>query len=315
MNKPFLIAIDWGTSNLRASLLDALGRPLENRSAPGGIMTVKEGAFAQALLALCGDWMSKFNCPLIASGMIGSRQGWKEAPYIDCAASVEQAARSLVTVDIPGGPETNSVTPRQLHIVPGLRCVDESQQFDVMRGEETQIWGAQLAVDSIAVLPGTHSKWAWVGDSGTIKGFRTYMTGELYALLTKHGILGRLMIFGEDRPDAFVAGVRLGVAAPAQASHAIFSARTAGLMGTIAPEGLPDYLSGILIGLELGGARALLQGETLKEVTLIGDDDLCKRYERALEVVGVATSRATIDATTRGQALVARAAGLPGGSP
>ncbi|HYW55570.1 MAG TPA: 2-dehydro-3-deoxygalactonokinase [Polaromonas sp.] len=312
MSQVSLIAVDWGTSNLRASLLDAEGSALETRSAPGGIMAVNDGAFSQALLALCADWMQQYPCPLIASGMIGSRQGWKEAPYLDCPAGAGEAARLLVSVDIEGAAVQTSGLVRQLHIVPGLRCLDESEQFDVMRGEETQIWGAGLASGSVAVLPGTHSKWAWTGAKGAITGFRTYMTGELYALLTKHGILGRLMVFGESRPDAFVAGVKVGVNAHAQASHAIFSARTAGLMGRIAPEGLPDYLSGVLIGLELGGARALCKDAELREVVLIGDDGLCERYERAFELIGIATARAADDATTRGQTIVAQAAGLLG---
>ena len=305
MTEVALIALDWGTSNLRASLLDPGGHLLETCSAPGGFMAVKDGAFAAALHALCGDWLVQFGCPLIASGMIGSRQGWKEAPYVDCPATMTQVSAQLTAVRIDGsGPVPGA---RVLHIVPGLRCVDDNGQFDVMRGEETQLWGAALPPGSICVLPGTHSKWAWLGAGGEISRFATFMTGELYGLLTQHGILGRLMVFGQQKHDDFVAGARLGLAGHAQLSHTIFAARTAGLMGRVAPEALPDYLSGILIGAEIGAATAAQTGAS---VCLLGDDDLCARYALACEVAGVSTCRANAGATTTGQWLVARAAGL-----
>ena len=311
MQQTSLIALDWGTSNLRASLLDAAGQALETRSAPGGVMAVKGGAFSQALLALCGGWMAQYDCPLIASGMVGSRQGWKEAPYVECPAGLPQLARQMVTVVIEGAPSPTNAPQRVLHIVPGLQCVDAQGEFDVMRGEETQIWGAGLASGSCCVLPGTHSKWAWLGSGGDIARFQTFMTGELYGLLTQHGILGRLMVFGQDQREAFVAGVKLGLQGYAQLSHTVFAARTAGLMGSIAPEGLPDYLSGILIGAEIGGATAGAVPASLGQaITLIGDDALCARYALAFEVRGLPVQQATEGSTTHGQWMIARAAGL-----
>jgi 2-dehydro-3-deoxygalactonokinase len=302
---PALIALDWGTSNLRASLLDAGGATLETRSAPGGVMAVQDGRFAEALLALCGDWITHHDCPLIASGMVGSRQGWKEAPYLACPASQAEAARQLSTVVV------DASTGRQLHIAAGLQCLDDRGQFDVMRGEETQIWGADLPDGSCCVLPGTHSKWAWLGTQGSIRHFQTFMTGELYGLLTKHGILGRLMAFGASRPEDFLAGVRLGLQGHASLSHTIFAARTAGLMGRVAPEGLPDYLSGILIGGEIGAACAgMTAAQCAAGVVLIGDDDLCDRYAQALELHGVPSRRAPAGTTTAGQWRIASAAGL-----
>jgi 2-dehydro-3-deoxygalactonokinase len=194
-----------------------------------------------------------------------------------------------------------------LHIVPGLACRGNDGQHDVMRGEETQFWGARLAAHSVAVLPGTHAKWVWCGAPGEVTTFRTYMTGELYALLTQHGILGRLMRFGRDDEETFAAGVRLGLAEHAQATHVLFAARTAGLMDEIAAEGLPDFLSGLLIGIEIGSAT---RDARPAAVVLIGDERLCGRYARALTVAGVASSTADAHVTTRGQWQVARAAGL-----
>jgi len=294
-----LIALDWGTSNLRAKLLDAHGRVLDARSTPGGVMAVRDGRFAEALLGLVGDWLQQHGCPLIASGMIGSRQGWREAPYLPCPAGLEQAAASLTRIDLPGGHE--------LSIVPGLRCDGDDGVADVMRGEETQLWGAALPAGSCCVLPGTHAKWAWVGAGGRVDSFQTFMTGELYGLLTQHGILGRLMEFGHADAQAFAAGVRLGLAEHASASHVIFAARTAGLMGTIAPRGLPDHLSGILVGIEIAGATR--RGKP-QRVTVLGDEALAARYEAALKIAGIASVLAPEDATTQGQWLVARRAGL-----
>lgn len=294
-----LIAIDWGTSNLRASLLDASGNAIETRSAPGGVMSVKDGLFADALLSLCGDWIRDRSGALIASGMVGSRQGWKEAAYLNCPAGVQEAAAQLTRVDVRPG-----VT---LHIVPGLTCRNADGQDDVMRGEETQMLGADLAPNSICVLPGTHAKWAWIGDTGQVTRFSTYMTGELYGLLTKNGILGRLMTFGQDAPEAFEAGVRLGLEQSDNATHVIFAARTAGLMGRVPPQGLPDYLSGILMGIEIASST---RAGRPRDVVLLGDGDLCSRYEKALSLAGIASTRAPAGATTRGQWLVAQQAGL-----
>ena len=149
---PALIALDWGTSNLRASLLDGQGRLVEARSAAGGVMSVPDGRFAETLVALVGDWLREHRCPVIASGMIGSRQGWKEAPYLACPAGPAQAAAALTPVQLP---DQLGV----LHIVPGLSCAGADGQADVMRGEETQLWGAELAAGTCCVLPGTHAKW------------------------------------------------------------------------------------------------------------------------------------------------------------
>lgn len=297
--KAALIAIDWGTSNLRASLLDARGDVLETRSAPGGVMAVPERRFAEALLALCGDWVDMHAVPLMASGMIGSRQGWQEAPYVACPAGLPAAAAQLVQVEVRPG--------TMLHIVPGIRCFGADGVHDVMRGEETQLWGAGLAAGDCCVLPGTHSKWAWLGGEGRVDRFETFMTGEFYGLLTKHGILGRLMQFGAARPEAFDAGARLGLAQHDNALHVVFAARTAGLMGDVDPQGLPDYLSGILIGVEIASATAR---HPLRSVTLLGDDDLCSRYQTALDIAGVDTRRASDGSTTRGQWRIAVQAGL-----
>ena len=299
-----LIALDWGTSNLRASVLGVRGAVLDTRWAPVGVMAVPERRFEEALQALCGDWLREPRRPLVASGMIGSRQGWVEAPYLDCPATLRDAASRLTAVPLRSG--------ARLYVVPGLRCTGDDGQADVMRGEETQLWGAGLPDDGCCVLPGTHSKWAWMGPGGAVRHFRTYMTGEVYGLLTQHGILGRLMRFdGPPQPEAFDQGLRLGLSQHAHLLHTLFAARTAGLVERIAPEGLPEFLSGILLGAEVGSACA---GGAPPAVALLGEPALCERYARALQIAAVACSMAAADASTRGQWRVAVAAGLLEGS-
>ncbi len=297
MSTPRLIALDWGTSNLRASLLGDGGAVLDTRRDARGVMAVEGGAFEAVLRALCADWLVA-GLPLIASGMIGSRQGWREAPYLGLPAGPAQAAAALMPV--PFG-------PRVLHIVPGLSDQPRPGRFDVMRGEETQVWGAAPRA-GWCVLPGTHSKWVQVDAQGRITRFHTCMTGELYALLTQHGTPGRLMVHGQRDDAAFAAGVALGVAEHAQATQAFFAARTAGLLGGFAGEALPDYLSGLLIGVEIAGLRERVDATT--PLPLIGEPALCERYARALAQLGLSGTLAPAGATERGLWRVAQAAGL-----
>jgi 2-dehydro-3-deoxygalactonokinase len=325
LNIAHLIALDWGTTNLRASLLGAGGQVLGRRSAAGGVMAVQEARFEPELRALCGDWMHDTGCPLIASGMIGSRQGWVEVPYLNCPATPQDAAAALVTVPLAEG--------ASLHIVPGLCCTGSDGEADVMRGEETQLWGAELSAGQCCVLPGTHSKWAWTGDAASLQSFRTYMTGELYAVLVQHSILGRLMpppappappaLPAPPAPPAppiaeqaalqarqalaFDDGVRLGLAEHAHVTHLLFATRTAGLMNRRRPDELGDFLSGLLIGAEIGSACS---SGPVQTVTVLAEPELGQRYRRALQLAGLDVHEAVADATTRGQWRLAVAAGL-----
>jgi len=303
---PSLIALDWGTSNLRASLLDPSGHLIEQRQSAMGVMKVPPGSFDAALVELCGDWMQEHRLPMIASGMVGSRQGWKEAPYLDCPATLKQAAHQLTALTF----EHPDLGKHKIYIAPGLKCTDANGQTDVMRGEETQIWGAQLPPSSICVLPGTHSKWIWLDGQGDFQNFKTFMTGELYSLLTQHSILGRLMEIPETnvplKKDVFLRGVTLGIAGHAEVIHTVFAARTAGLMGQLGASELPDFLSGILIGAEIGSVSL----DAVSKVHLLGEGGLCERYGQAFQQQGVSVVRVGENATTRGQWLLARAAGL-----
>ena len=298
-----LIALDWGTTSLRAYLIDAAGEIIERRVGGPGIMRIENGAFEAALDAFVGDWMRAHpDAALIASGMIGSKQGWREAPYCPCPADEAALAARLIRVPLAGG--------RQLAIVPGMSTIDPATGVpDVMRGEETQIIGTLPATGShVAVLPGTHSKWAWYED-GRIVSFASFMTGEVYGALTIHTILGRLMRLDAPHDDAaFARGVAYGLEAPGALLNRIFSARTLGLFDQLGSDALAAYLSGILIGSEIGGALAMRGRPTI--VTLLGGSALVRRYAKALMVAGVAACIGNEDCAAGGLLRIARSASL-----
>lgn len=300
-----LIAIDWGTTSARAYRLDARGCILDQQCAPLGVQKVEAGGFPEALTALLGE--AADDVPIIACGMIGSRQGWIEAPYRECPASLEALAAALTPV--PG---------TRLAIVPGLVCRDEQGVPDVMRGEETQIVGTfEEAMQSptsyrVVVLPGTHCKWARVGAAG-IEAFATFMTGELYAVLRDHSILGRLAgAPGQGDPAAFERGVRASLRDMAALPHDLFSARTLALTGALAPAGVADYLSGLLVGAEVAAARRWLQLYAVggASVTLVGDAALCERYRQGLALAGLESSPGPAGAAARGLWRIACRAGM-----
>jgi len=170
---------------------------------------------------------------------------------------------------------------------------------DVMRGEETQIIGAlPVTGRHVAVLPGTHSKWAWVED-GAIVSFASFMTGEVYAALTQHTILGRLMkLDAPHNAAAFERGVRYGIDAPAQLLNRLFSARTLGLFEQLSAEALPSYLSGLLIGSEIGGARMI--GGQVDAVTVIGSAALSANYANACIAAAINVTQGASDSAWLG---------------
>jgi 2-dehydro-3-deoxygalactonokinase len=290
MPDPALIAIDWGTTAARAYLVDRSGAIIDERSAPLGVQQVRGGAFAAALETLLGPWSIQ-RLPRIACGMVGSRQGWSEAPYVDCPASLESLAAGLAR------------TPRnEVAIVPGIVCRDDAGIPDVMRGEETQLLGAVEAQEErvLAVLPGTHSKWVRLA-RGRIVTFQTYMTGETYSVMLAHSILGRMAGRAGDKPGLeFARGVARGLGSGSVLHH-MFGARTRALLGDLAPDDVPDWLSGVLIGREIRDARTWAQhaGDDAGRVRVIGSDALSARY-------GAALAQAGIDATVAAPAAAAR---------
>ena len=286
-----LLAVDWGSSSLRGALLDSHGTALEERAFPRGILTVEAGGFPAVFESCFGDWMTPGTLCLI-SGMAGSKQGWREAPYCACTAGFEAIAAALEWIE-----------PGRIAIVPGL-SIDKAGVPDVMRGEETQIFGALqlLGLDHARlVLPGTHSKWVNVTNR-KVTDFSTWMTGEFYALLRRHSILARML--PEDEPAADEAAFGQGVShalASAGLLNTAFSTRTLSLFGRMGSEALPSYLSGLVIGEELK-SQLLPRGEP---VVVMGAEALTARYEQALAQLGVPVQRVGAGATWRGLRAIA----------
>ena len=278
-----VIALDWGSTRLRAWLLGEGGAILAERQNGDGASVLAGGAaaFDAALTALAGDWL-EMKLPALACGMVGSTHGWREAAYVACPARLDQLHTHLVDVRLASG--------AVLHIVPGLIDEPADAAPDVMRGEETQVLGLVSALPALAegacvLLPGTHAKWVRLRD-GAVAGLRTRMTGEVYALLRSHSVLARLMP-GEDtgwHADAFEAGVDAARrAGGADLLGQLFAVRTLGLTQRWPAATLADHLSGLLIGHELlAGLRDMPE-----PLALVGEPALCLRYVRALRVLGV----------------------------
>jgi 2-dehydro-3-deoxygalactonokinase len=279
-NESALIGIDWGMTRLRAFRIGADGRILDRRMNDHGIAQIGDADFDRVLREIIAGWPS--GMPILMSGMIGSRQGWREVPYQPCPACVTDLTNGLCSIKTSYGPAW---------IVGGISTMtnqdkegegDARRIYDVMRGEETQIFGvASATADTLVITPGTHSKWAVV-QAGTIRRFRTYMTGEIYAVLQKHSILGRLIQHdsgGKSDEAPFLDGFHLGLEEPSLL-HSLFSVRTQGLFEQKTPAELAHYLSGILIGSEVSAEAA--SHDLDSTVIVIGSSDLTRLYQIAL---------------------------------
>ena len=250
------ILADWGTTNLRVWAV----RPDQTMEGPRtsqmGLLGVEGGRFAEALAEACGDWLAgPKSVPVVMCGMVGSKLGWKEVPYLPTPLALGDLGRHLSAIETPFA--------GTVAIVPGVVMDDETQP-EVMRGEESQILGAMQALgirEDAFLLPGTHSKWALI-DNGNLVSFRTYMTGEVFGLIRRSGTLSQLMD-GDARDDAaFHRGVLFARSTDAgNLLHALFSVRALGLLGRISREGLASYLSGLLIGAELSDGMAWLRAQ------------------------------------------------------
>ncbi|AEK63811.1 2-dehydro-3-deoxygalactonokinase [Collimonas fungivorans Ter331] len=328
-----LIALDWGTSSLRAYRLGAHGQTLELRALPCGIMQLPAAAsgdkaaleadFEAAFEQACGDWLrAEPGTPVIAAGMVGSRQGWLEVPYLEVPIAVDRIGASLSLLRNRHG--------QPIHLVPGL--IENAMLPNVMRGEETQVVGVLNALnqdtaetDVLIGLPGTHSKWVQIRRAGKLcqlAHFDTFMTGEVFAALSGHTILGRGMQAGEgkDKDDAgagqqaFERGALVARSAAGQAGvlSTIFSTRTLGLTGVLDGAGQREYLSGLLIGHEIAALQAMLreQGRQPSQVMLVGEAGLCARYTQVLRAYDFGAVEVVAQATERGLWQLALTAGL-----
>jgi len=295
---PEWIAVDWGTSNLRVWAMGPRA-PLAEAQSDAGMGRLSRDDFEPALLALIGPWLGEAAMPVMACGMVGSRQGWFEAPYravpcrpLDPGAAVPVAARD----------------PRiALRIVPGLK---QTGPADVMRGEETQIAGALAlgAADGVICLPGTHSKWCHVS-AGEVVSFQTAMTGEVFALLSEHSVLRHGMAGDGFDDAAFDGAVAEALSRPEAFAARLFSLRAEALIGSLAAPVARARLSGLLIGLELAATRPYWLGRV---VTLVGATAISGLYVRALAAQGLTARRLpATDCTLAGLTLAMTCEDIP----
>jgi len=304
-DQPALVAVDWGTTSFRAYLAAADGAILDQVTNAKGILAVSGGRFADVLSEAALPWIkSHGKLPILMSGMIGSRQGWVEAPYVRCPADLKAITARLSKIDVDDlGP---------VALVPGLEARAADGSPDVLRGEETQVIGALATLglrDGVFVLPGTHSKWITV-KAGAITGFKTYMTGEVFAALKGHTILGRLMTPKGGNGAGLAKGLAAGSVAgsPGELLNRLFAVRTLGLFGEVPPPELSDYLSGLLIGAELAAGASGLKGG----FTIVAGSDLSERYAKGAQLLGLKAAAAPADCVVTGHLAIARTAGLMG---
>ena len=280
------IAADWGTSHLRVWGMAQSGAVVYRRDSDAGMGSLGRDEFEPALLNLIADELGGGVTPVIVCGMAGSRQGWAEAAYkaVPCAPPSAEAATRVATQD----------QRLSVHILPGVK---QDSPADVMRGEETQIAGflsLNPKFDGIICLPGTHTKWAHIS-AGEIVSFRTFMTGEMFALLAKQSVLRHTV--GRDGWDAtaFDDAVNTAMSNPSELAARLFSLRAEGLLHDLHPDTARARLSGLLIGAELAASRPYWLGQ---HVALIGDDVLCKAYADALGAQGLPVERTDAERMT-----------------
>jgi len=264
------IAVDWGTTNRRAYLLDAKGKCTDEFEDGKGILSVEQGGFPEAVAEIrtrLGD------LPLLMAGMIGSNRGWIEAPYVHCPAGLDDLIGKLVWAE-----------QGRTAIVPGVAYLSDDRA-DVMRGEEAQIVGAVgaelIPQDCLVCHPGTHNKWVHV-DDGRIVTFRTVMTGELFSLLKKHSILSDLLSTEIEREEAFRAGIRHGLTSGSVTSD-LFSVRASVLLGRSRRDDAMSFTSGLLIGADLRVGLAIAADA---EIVVMGRPELTRLYVTGLDEAG-----------------------------
>lgn len=285
-----MLAIDWGSSGFRAYRLGDDGAVFETRTGTSGIASLTPTDYPAVLRQQIGDWLDTApTAAVLLSGMVGSRQGWREAPYASCPAGLADLVDKLSPVELGQG--------RIAHIVPGLSCRTHDGVPDVMRGEETQIFGLDDLSDATICLPGTHSKHVDLRD-GRITGFRTAMTGEVFAQLKGQGLIAAMLQTDQVAdPDTAESAFAVGLARSGQAGgllHHIFGVRTRRLFEEVCAAAGADYLSGILIGHEL---RATSWSG---RVIIVGTGALASRYRKAFAALGIAADLAPDNAAARG---------------
>jgi 2-dehydro-3-deoxygalactonokinase len=286
------LACDWGTTNLRAWILDGDGKALDGRDFPLGVSRLEPGEARRRFLDEVRPALQAEALPALLCGMIGSNLGWRAVPYRKAPVGLAELAAGLEALEAPGAP---------VRIVPGVQGPGLAGAPEVMRGEETQVLG-WMALDPdratgrhVVCHPGTHAKWVVLEDARIVR-FLTAMTGELFDILRKHSVLKSEA--GPPDPEAFALGLSSAGAGDALSSR-LFTARTWVVAGGLAPGAAASYLSGLLIGSETAGLPTLLGLQSGAKVAVVGEPGLCDLYETALTHHGFEVSRHDGDAAVR----------------
>ncbi|MCT8158905.1 2-dehydro-3-deoxygalactonokinase [Pseudoruegeria sp. SHC-113] len=269
------IAVDWGTSHLRVYAIAADGSVRAEGQSEKGMGALTPEGFEPALLELIDGWLGTAPMDIMACGMVGSRQGWTEAPYLQAPCKPQGGSFALPPVNDPR---------LRVCILPGVKQITPAP--DVMRGEETQIAGfidRHPGFDGILCLPGTHTKWVEIS-AGEIVSFQTFMTGEMFALLSKQSVLRHSVQSAEWDDAAFTAALAESISRPERLAARLFGLRAGGLVADQTPAEARARLSGYLIGAELAGAKPYWLG---RQIALIGAPALTSLYETALAAQGV----------------------------
>ncbi|ODT80359.1 MAG: hypothetical protein ABS76_16900 [Pelagibacterium sp. SCN 64-44] len=283
------MAVDWGTSNLRAWKVGADGAVQASANSDKGMGRLGPAEFPGALAEIAAQLsLPEGPVDVLVCGMAGARQGWLEAPYLESPADLRELAAHAVHPAMPGPYPV-------VAILPGI-CQRQGGE-NVMRGEETQLLGlAALSpgYQGLVCMPGTHSKWAQL-DGTRIEGFTTAMTGEMFDLLKTHSVLRHSLngpLDGPGRAEGFAAGAADGLTRPADLLGQLFRVRAGTLLSDRAPDWSAGYLSGLLIGTEIAANRSRIGTDP---VPLIGSASLCALYAQVLEMAGA--SGRPVDAT------------------
>ncbi|MCL7998860.1 2-dehydro-3-deoxygalactonokinase [Brucella sp. 21LCYQ03] len=272
----FYALVDWGTSSFRLWLVDEEGAVLGESKSDEGMMKTAKAGFSSIL----ENHLVKLGAPsdlaVMISGMAGSRQGWVEAPYLSIPTSLNKLADFAV-------PVTGS--KRDIRIIPGVAQI-QSDAPSVMRGEETQLAGVvETLTDGLVCMPGTHCKWVRIVDS-QVADFTSFMTGELYAVLSQHSILTHAIdpesTFDADTP-AFLKAVERSLRAPERALARLFEIRAGQLLGLEQDAEGSAHLSGVLIGAEVGTALSIYGAG---KVGLVASRRLNQLYQPVMELAG-----------------------------
>ena len=300
MGKAGYVAVDWGTSSFRLWLVGRAGDVLGERRSPEGMMAAAKLGFATVLQSHLAAVGAADDLPVIICGMAGARQGWVEAGYIDTPAHLATVLERAVSV--PGA-------ARDIRILPGIAQRNPDAP-DVMRGEETQLLGAlglDAAGDAVVCIPGTHSKWAVVKD-GAVERFATFMTGELFSVVSRETILSHAVAGAEEAEDigAFKSAVIAAFHTPALAANLLFQVRSSQLLYGGSASAARERISGTLIGLELAAGLA---GDRPKAgIVLVASGRLGQLYQLAFETLSVAVrSIDAEEAVRRGLSMAAQA--------